>query len=253
MNSLQLLILAASIAVVGAWTWRRRRRVLATLLLAACGFLARDAVMTAPSHAVFLVLASGALLCLIVLSLVAARRSRSASVVTRWGQRARRKAGVASTLDVLRTGSALAVRRRATAVRPSLRIRTHLERARTATTEIAFPLCRVGPLRVWSLLEDVVCVFGGPRTGKTGWLAGRVLDTPGAAVVTSTRTDLLEMTGGLRSRRGPVHVFNAVGLGGIASTVFFDPVSGCQDPIIAAERASDLLGAVYEVGERVSG
>src|SRR5436190_1632224 len=83
---------------------------------------------------------------------------------------------------------------------PSLVTRSHLEQARTPTNEIALSLCRVGLLRGWSLLEDVVCVFGGPRTGKTGWLAGRVLDAPGAVVVTSTRTDLYQLTRGLRAR-----------------------------------------------------
>lgn len=39
--------------------------------------------------------------------------------------------------------------------------------------------------------------------------AGRVLDAPGAAVVTSTRTDLLELCAPIRQRtRGPVFVFN---------------------------------------------
>lgn len=86
------------------------------------------------------------------------RRARSASTVSRWGERARRKAGVASTLDVLRTASALAVRRRGTVVRPSLQVRCRLVGASTPTTAVALPLCRVGLLRVWSLLEDVVCV-----------------------------------------------------------------------------------------------
>ena len=43
-------------------------------------------------------------------------------------------------------------------------------------------------------------MFGGPRTGKTQWLAGRVLDAPGAVLVTSTRTDLSELCGPLRDR-----------------------------------------------------
>ena len=77
-------------------------------------------------------------------------------------------------------------------------------------------LCRAGLVSVWSSIEDVTLVFGGPRTGKTGWLAGRILDAPGAVLVTSTRTDLHELTGALRARRGPVFVFNPVGLAGPA-------------------------------------
>src|SRR3712207_7495966 len=58
-----------------------------------------------------------------------------------------------------------------------------------------FRSCRVGLLSVWSSIEDVTLVFGGPRTGKSQWLAGRVLDAPGAVLVTSTRTDLYELCG----------------------------------------------------------
>ena len=105
-------------------------------------------------------------------------------------------------------------------------------------------LCRVGFLRVWSSVEDVVLAFGGPRTGKTQWLAGRIIDAPGAVLVTSTRTDLLDQTRALRVRRGPVFVFNAVGLAGLDSTITFDPLTGCADPVTAAERATDMLGAV---------
>jgi hypothetical protein len=41
-------------------------------------------------------------------------------------------------------------------------------------------------LRVWSPVEDVTLRIGGPRTGKTGELCGRILDAPGAVIVTST-------------------------------------------------------------------
>ena len=104
-------------------------------------------------------------------------------------------------------------------------------------------LCRVGLLRVWISVEDVLVVFGGPRTGKTQYLAGRIIDAPGAVLVTSTRTDLYETTAPLRSGAGPVYVFNAVGLAGLASTITFDPLTGCADPVTAAERAADMLAA----------
>ncbi|WP_308259562.1 type IV secretory system conjugative DNA transfer family protein [Pseudonocardia sp. H11422] len=96
---------------------------------------------------------------------------------------------------------------------------------------------------VWSLIEDVIVVFGGPRVGKTQWLAGRVIDAPGAVLVTSTRTDLLDQVGPLRAKKGPVYVFNPVGLGLRKSTITFDPLTGCTDPVIAAERASDMFTA----------
>jgi type IV secretory pathway TraG/TraD family ATPase VirD4 len=169
-------------------------------------------------------------------------RTHSRAVVTRWGRSLRRKSGVASTSDIARIGSWMAMRRQAATVRPSLGQLTRRERVRVATTEVGIPLCRVGLMRVWASVEDVIVMFGGPRTGKSGSLACRIIDAPGAVLVTSTRTDLYERTSALRrAHRGPVHVFNPVGLAGMASSITFNPVSGCGDPVTAAERAEDML------------
>ncbi|MGD9525315.1 type IV secretory system conjugative DNA transfer family protein [Pseudonocardia sp.] len=180
------------------------------------------------------------------------RRSHSAVLVTRWGNRARRKSGVASTLDIARTGSGVAMRRRTPIVRPSLlagsRTRRLVQLLGQPVAQVAVQLCLVGTLRVWASIEDVVVAFGGPRVGKTQWLAGRVLDAPGAVLVTSTRTDLLEQTGPLRAQLGPVLVFNPVGLGDLPSTITFDPLTGCADPETAFERATDMLAAANRAG-----
>jgi type IV secretion system protein VirD4 len=176
------------------------------------------------------------------------RWARTAGTVTRWSARSRRKAGVASSVDVARLAGAVAMRRRAATVRPSLAGLSRWRRLRLPTGEVAVLLCRVGVQRVWSSVEDVTLIFGGPRTGKTGWLAGRVLDAPGALLVTSTRTDLHELCAPLRGRRGPVFVFNAVGLGGLPSTITFDPLTGCTDPVTAGERATDMLAATSRGG-----
>ncbi|MBC3191690.1 type IV secretory system conjugative DNA transfer family protein [Pseudonocardia sp. C8] len=189
----------------------------------------------------------------VVAVLVWHRWVRTSATVTRWSARSRRKAGVASTFDIARLASGPAMRRRARSVRPS----TYGETSRWTrwslpVAEVAVRLCRTGLVQVWSSVEDVVIVFGGPRAGKTGWLAGRVIDAPGAVLVTSTRTDLYELTRGLRTGRGPVYVFNAVGLGGLESTITFDPLTGCADPTTAVERAADLLAAANRraVGDR---
>src|ERR1039457_7008232 len=50
--------------------------------------------------------------------------------------------------------------------------------------------------RVIAGMEDQMLVLAAPRTGKSGWLADRIIDHPGAVVTTTTRTDLLENTGG---------------------------------------------------------
>ncbi|WP_226353754.1 type IV secretory system conjugative DNA transfer family protein [Pseudonocardia sp. ICBG601] len=176
------------------------------------------------------------------------RRGRTSATVTRWGAASRRKIGVASTIDLARTASGPAMRRRAATVRPSTAAMTRRQRARLPIGEVAVELCRTSGIRLYASVEDVTVIFGGPRTGKTGWLAGRIIDAPGALLVTSTRTDVHDLTAALRARRGPVGIFNAAGLGGLASTITFDPLTGCRDATTAAERAADMLGATSTGG-----
>lgn len=65
-------------------------------------------------------------------------------------------------------------------------------------------------------------------------------------IATSTRTDLIALTGPVREKRGPLLVFNPSGLGGVPSTITFDPLSGCQQPVTAT--AADLLAGVSTPG-----
>ena len=191
-------------------------------------------------------------LVIVVLLLFAAafvwhRWARTAATVTRWGSAIRRKSGVASGLDIFRHRGAVAMRRRAGTLRPSLALEGRSDRwaqlAKLPVSEVAVKLCRVGATQVLAAVEEVVIVFGGPRMGKSQWLAGQIVDAPGAVIATSTRTDLLDQVGPMRARRGPVYVFNPVGLGGRESTVTFDPLVGCEDPVTASERATDMLAA----------
>ena len=176
----------------------------------------------------------------LVLSLMFAgwrrRRSGSSGLVNRWARRSRKNDGVASRWTLLRVASRFPIRRKASVLRPSLRDASWWRRLTVSTWELATPIARVGWLRIWSPIEDVTLRIGGPRTGKTGELAGRILDAPGAVIATSTRTDLIELTGPVRSLRGPVHVFNPSGVGGLESTITFDPLSGCERPATAATR-----------------
>lgn len=171
---------------------------------------------------------------------------RSSAVVNRWGLRSRRTSGVASRVDIFRYRGAFAMRRRAATLRPALRaigLRARVAQLlRLPVTEVAVPLCRTGGVRVWSACEEVVLEFGGPRKGKSQSLAGAILDAPGAVIATSTRLDLLDQVGPMRAERGPVYVFNPVGLGLRTSTITFDPLIGCTDPVTAMERAADMIG-----------
>jgi type IV secretory pathway TraG/TraD family ATPase VirD4 len=237
-SALVVLVLAAG----GAWAaWRRRSRGLA-VCLAAFALL--------PAVTLFKQLTWWTALPLLAL-VVGVRLfwSRSEAVVTRWGDRSRRKSGVASSVDIWRKASPRAMRRQARRVRPSLASVSWWELYRTPVTEYALMLCRVGAQQVWASSQVVVLVFGSPRKGKSAMLAGTVLNAPGAAVVASTKQDLLAATRVLRARRGPVSVFNPGGEGGdeAASTVAFDVLTGCADPVVAAFRAEDMIAAGGDV------
>jgi len=195
-----------------------------------------------------LITAAGGVVVVTATGFGAHRHVGSAGTVTRWSNRSRRNRGVASVAQIWRTSSPHAVRKKAAQLRPSYRELPFWQRLRVSTKEFATPLARVGLQRIWSPIEDVTLRVGGPRTGKTGELACRVLDAPGAVIATSTRTDLIELTGPVRARKGPLHVFNPSGVGGLKSTITFDPLSGCGDPKTATTRAADLLSGVSAPG-----
>src|SRR3954447_16351064 len=124
--------------------------------------------------------------------------------------------GLATAYEVERALSRDAVRRSARVTRPGLP-RPH----RAPAAAVGIRLGRrqaLGRRPLYATLEDVVLAVAPPRSGKTAWLGGAVIDAPGAVVATSTKTDLYEYTGLLRALRGPVHVFNPEGLGAIPST-----------------------------------
>jgi type IV secretory pathway TraG/TraD family ATPase VirD4 len=168
--------------------------------------------------------------------------------VFRSWRRSRRHHGMASYWQILRKASRFAVRRQMRTLRPSYENLSFWQRLRVPTTEIAYRLCKVGWLTVWATYEDVRAILGGPRMGKSGELAGSIIDAPGAVVATSTRTDLVTLTAQLRAAKGPVFVFNPSGVGGLASTVSFDPLIGCDDPKTAVDRAGDMIAGGASLG-----
>jgi type IV secretion system protein VirD4 len=97
-------------------------------------------------------------------------------------------------------------------------------------------------------LEEHVLVKAPPRTGKTGLLARIILHYPGPVVSTTTKNDVFQLTSGIRSRLGPVHVFNPQRVGGVPSTFRWNPVAGCQDPATAIRRADGFAHAVNMSG-----
>jgi type IV secretory pathway TraG/TraD family ATPase VirD4 len=97
-------------------------------------------------------------------------------------------------------------------------------------------------------LDEHVVVMSPPRAGKTGWLAGVILRYPGPVVSTTTKQDVFELTSGIRSRLGPVAVFNPKGIGSVPSTFGWNPLEGCQDPQVAIRRADAFTTAVSMKG-----
>ncbi len=73
-------------------------------------------------------------------------------------------------------------------------------------------------------LEEHVLVMAPPRTFKTAFLADVILRYPGPVIATTTKADVHGLTAAVRSRRGPVQVFNPQGIGGVPSTFCWSPV-----------------------------
>ena len=157
------------------------------------------------------------------------RWSRTSATVTRWGARTRRKAGVASTFDIARVASGVAMRRAGT-VRPSLAELSRWARWRLPAVEVAVQLCRVGLLRVWSRSRTCTsCSAARAPARPSGWPGGSSTP-PAPSWSPRTRTDLYELTAPLRARRGPVYVFNAVGLAGLAVDDHVRPADRLRRP-----------------------
>lgn len=222
------------------------RTILAGTTITTCGWLY---LTDQPPHVTVIVVGIG----ILAGAILAWRHfGRSAARVVRTTSRARRKHGMASTLDIVRFASAFTVRRKAPVVRPSLRALGFFGRwLRLPTRAAGVRLCKVGPLSVWVPAEIATVIYGGPRQGKTGLLGGAIIDAPGAVVSTSTRRDLYDLTGPHRASGGrPVYVYNPAGLGGLESSLGFNPLDGCEDPRRATETATDMIPAATGDGER---
>jgi type IV secretion system protein VirD4 len=110
--------------------------------------------------------------------------------------------------------------------------------------------------RLQMSIQENITVVGIPRSGKSGWLAKVIIRFGGAVVATSTKADMFKLTSGLRSRRGrPVFTFNPLRIGGAVarSSVWFDPIPGCQDEAVAMRRGTAFAEAVRTAGTESGG
>lgn len=175
------------------------------------------------------------------------RRTRRQRVMSlRWRLWLRRHPGpgFARLPELLRTFGLRSARKEAKRLFPASAARGRLSAKQSAILLGRMPSF---PFRlVWVGPEENVLYVALPRSGKSGQIANKVLDAPGAVVATSTRADLAELTAKLRSRTGPVWVFDPQGVLGDRSPwplIYWSPVNGCADPAIAMFRARSMLRA----------
>jgi type IV secretion system protein VirD4 len=103
-------------------------------------------------------------------------------------------------------------------------------------------------LRLRVPVQESITITAPPRAGKTGMLADLVMRFCGPAVATSVKSDIYELTSGIRSQRGPIAVFNPQRVSDLPSTFAWSPVVGCRDPEVAARRAEAFTGAISVKG-----
>lgn len=184
--------------------------------------------------------ASAVLFYKLVISKEAAARNRPRALRWRIKLHLRPGPGYASLVELLVRWSRPAAMFHGRRARPGL---TWADRLTCRTTEYAVRIGRAQYFRrLYARLEDQVLVLAPQRTGKSGLIADRIVDHPGAVLATSTKADLVGLTAADRSRLGPVHVFNPQGVGDVPSTLRVDLIGPCRDLVMAHNMAAWLTG-----------
>ena len=149
----------------------------------------------------------------------------------------RRRDGLAQAAEVRKAVGTKATRALTKKVRPSLK-KPHARQG-------ALQLGASEGVPVWASLEESICLIGPPRSGKgLHLLIGAILDAPGPVVTTSSRADNYAATASIRRRtHGPVALFDPQGLTDTPTTLKWSPVTGCEVPRVANQRAASLIGA----------
>lgn len=149
----------------------------------------------------------------------------------------RRRDGIARAAEVRNAVGSKATKALTKKVRPSLK--------KPHASEGALQLGTSERVPVWASLEESICLIGPPRSGKgLHLLIGAILDAPGPVVTTSSRADNYAATAAIRRRtHGPVALFDPQGLADTPTTLKWSPITGCQVPRVANQRAASLIGA----------
>ncbi|QAV70037.1 hypothetical protein ESZ53_06065 [Salinibacterium sp. UTAS2018] len=149
-------------------------------------------------------------------------------------QQLRGREGFAKGSEITKHLSAKAVLKQAKTLRPNLH--------KPAATDVGWRVGRSSGVDVYVSIEDSVAVEGAPRSGK-GYriLISAILDWAGPLVTTSTTNDNLAATMRPRAERGRVTVFDPQQLSGVGSALRISPITGCDDPLVADQRAQAII------------
>ena len=95
----------------------------------------------------------------------------------------------------------------------------------------SFILGRRGPTLIATEKETSCLVIGPTRSGKTsGLLIPNLFEWDGPAIVTSTKSELVDFTGAYRQSVGPVYVYDPTGeISDSYNSVTWSPITGCQE------------------------
>src|SRR5699024_9208203 len=122
------------------------------------------------------------------------------------------------------------------------KVRPQMKRPKLA--DAALRLGQSVGTQVWVSLEESILLIGPPRSGKgLHLLIQAILDAPGPVITTFSRADNYAATSEMRAKKGPVALFDPQGLTGKPTTLKWSPITGCEKPVVADQRASSLIGA----------
>jgi type IV secretion system protein VirD4 len=113
-------------------------------------------------------------------------------------------------------------------------------------------LGRRGTRLIATEAETSVLVIGPTRSGKTsGLVVPNLLEWSGPAIVTSTKSELVDLTAAHRRLHGPVFVYDPTAeIGERADTVSWSPLAGCEALDVAWRVAAWLCAGLQQGGGR---
>lgn len=188
------------------------------------------------------------LLVLIPIGFGVFRLSQAALRFRRRREYRRFRLGFAHGGEVRKLLSSYAVSKKAKSVRPSYK-----GKKRINPLDVGYYLGKDvrSQRKLYCSVEDVMLVVAPPRQGKdVHFCVPNIIDAPGPCIATTTRADMFINTVSMREKVGKVFVFDPNGMTNWPSQMRWSPVNGCDDPLVALNRAAAFVSGAG-VGEGV--